>query len=1162
MTKARDLGKLVSQGQPLADGTVQASEVSGLAVVATSGSYNDLLNKPTNLGGGTTDYNQLTNTPTFATVATSGSYADLTNKPTLFSGSYSDLTNKPTLFDGSYNTLTDKPTLFSGSYSDLTNKPTLFSGSYTDLTNKPTLFSGSYSDLTNKPTLFSGSYTDLTNKPNFAAVATSGSYVDLNNKPTIDAGPSITSLAYSGNDQATDTTTPLPVTIIGTGFEPNSKVYIDTVSNANSATSLQFSGTTQITFTPPAKSAASYNVWVVTPTGKMAVLVNGILYSGTPSWAGVATIYNSVTSVNIQLSAASGDTPLVYSLVSGTLPTGVTLSSSGLLSGTVTGLAADTSFPNIVIRADDPQNQDASITIQLNIIVQHPISRSLRFSNEDSTYLARTPASAGNRQRWTISYWIKRNRVQSAGFWDWVLSTPTNSGILINYDASTYFYNISFYDYGGTTSLQWLGNFRDLSAWYHVVLAFDSTQATDTNRAKCYVNGVELTQMSSPAPTWPTLNYQTSFNDAVEHNIGRWNWSGGSRYMDAYLAEINWVDGLALTPSSFGQINSKNVWEPKRYTGSYGTNGYYLNFSDNSNTTTTTLGKDNSGNNNNWTPNNFILTAGIDNDSLVDTPTNYGTDSGLGGEVRGNYCTLNPLTTSAGTYSRGNLRYIGDNSWRRSTGTIAVSKGKWYWEVRLANNPNSRGSNAEWQGFGICLSSSGPVSDAPGNMSDHLYFSDNGWYKNFSGSKLDGGVGTAAGDILSLALDLDSNTFTYRRNNTVIVTGTLGMVAGTEVVPHIHSYSNAHGIMDFNFGQRPFVYQAPSGFKALCAQNLSDTTIGNTSSTTANKFFNVYTWTGNGTNPRQHTGIGFKPDFVWIYRRDVSYGNWIYDSVRGVNKALKPSGTDAESTYGQVSSFDSDGFTQTGLEDQGNNVNGGQYIAYLLKAGDMAVTNTQGSITSTVSANTTSGFSIVSYTNAGSGTVGHGLGTTPAMIIYKDRISSGNNWVVLHKALGNMTNSYLTPNTTNAVATGINLGAAPTSTVISTSTALAGANACVAYCFAEVPGFSRFGSYTGNGSSNGPFVHLGFRPAFVLIKSTSTGSWCIFDTKRNPQNGSHLVLQVNGSSPEGTFTRVEAPDLLSNGFRLNFAYGDYNTNGVQYIYMAFAEIPFKHALAR
>lgn len=979
---------------------------------------------------------------------------------------------------------------------------------------------------------------------------------------TLVAGPSISSLAYSGNDQATDTTSPLPVTIIGSGFVANTKVYIDTVTNANSATALQFSGTTQITFTPPAKSAASYNVWVVTPDGKMAVLVNGILYSGTPNWAGVSTTYTSQTAVNIQLTATSVDTPLVYSLVSGTLPTGVTLSSGGLLSGTVTGLTADTSFPNIVIRANDPQNQDASVTIQLNIIVQHPISRSLRFSNEDSTYLTRTPASAGNRQRWTFSYWIKRNRVQSAGFWDWVLSTPTNSGILINYDASTYFYNITFYDYGGTTSLQWLGNFRDLSAWYHIVLAFDSTQATDTNRVKCYVNGVQLTQMSSPAPTWPTLNYQTSFNDTVEHNIGRWNWNGGSRYMDAYLAEINWVDGLALTPSSFGQVNlNKNVWEPRPYTGTYGTNGYYLNFSDNSNTTATTLGKDNSGNSNNWTPNNFSITAGIDNDSLVDTPTNYGTDSGLGGEVRGNYCTLNPLTTSAGTYSRGNLRYISTSTWRRSTGTIAVSSGKWYWEVRIANNPHSRASTADWHGFGVCLSSSLYLTANSAVQGDSLYLSDTGWYKNFNGGLTDSGVGFAAGDIISLAIDLDANTFTYRKNNVSIVTGTIGGTPGRELVPMVNSYDGSYGIMDFNFGQRPFAYTAPSGFKALCAQNLPTPSIGNTSSTTANKFFNIYTWTGNGTNPRQHTGIGFRPDFVWIYRRDVSYGNWIYDSVRGVTKALKPNSNEAESTYGQVSSFDSDGFTQTGLEDQGNNINGGQYIAYLLKAGDTAVTNTQGSITSTVCANTTNGFSIVRYNGiSANATIGHGLGVAPKMIIRK-YVNDTDSWYTYHASLG--ADKYLALNETTAATTSTAIwqNTAPTSTVFSIGSGNNNSNS-VAYCFAEVPGFSAFGSYTGNGSTNGPFVHLGFRPAFVLIKSTSTGAWCIHDTKRNPQNGSHLVLQVNGTSAEGTFTRVEAPDLLSNGFRINFSYGDYNTNGVQYIYMAFAETPFKHALAR
>ena len=220
----------------------------------------------------------------------------------------------------------------------------------------------------------------------------------------------ITSLTYSGDDLAVGTTSPLPITLTGTNFETGSTVYIDTITPANAATAISYTGTTQITCTPPVKSAASYNLWLVGPTGKLTVLANGILYSGTPNWSGQSTSLSAdASNVSIQLTAA-GDTPLVYSLVSGTLPTGVTLNSSGLISGTVTGLSNDTTYSNLVIRANDPQNQDASITINLTILTLYRISRSLRFNYQaDSTDLTRTFTQAGNRKTWTLSMWIKRS---------------------------------------------------------------------------------------------------------------------------------------------------------------------------------------------------------------------------------------------------------------------------------------------------------------------------------------------------------------------------------------------------------------------------------------------------------------------------------------------------------------------------------------------------------------------------------------------------------------------------------------------------------------------------------------------------------------------------------------------------------------------------------
>ena len=995
---------------------------------------------------------------------------------------------------------------------------------------------------------------------------------------TVVSGPTISSLAYSGNDLATDTTTPLPVTIIGSGFVANSKVYIDTITNANSATALQFSGTTQITFTPPAKSAASYNVWVVTPTGQMAVLVNGILYSGTPNWAGVNTSYASSTAVSIQLTAAGTDTPLTYSLVSGTLPTGVTLSSSGLLSGTVTGLLGDTTFSNIVIRASDAQNQDASITIQLTINLIAQISRSLRFNSADSAYLTRTFAGAGNQKTWTWSGWVKLSALgTNRTMFERRAGASDSSIMAINFGDGSYGQTkdaiiIARYSYYNLITTQ---VFRDSSAWYHIVLSADTTQATASNRLKLYVNGEQITAFSST--TYPSLNEDLPINAAAAHDIGR------ATYFDGYMAEVNFVDGQQLSPSSFGQINSNTgVWAPLRYSGAYGTNGFYLNFADNSAATATTLGKDNSGNNNNWTPNNFSVTAGVGNDSMVDSPTSYGVDTGLGEEVRGNYCTLNPLARGQQIQlSDGNLTAIAGNSqYYAVLGTIGAKTGKWYFEMQLQNGVaapdigfhQAQYTESQLTSFDYATRPGSYCIATSGNGTNIIVFN-NGTATQITSS----GTTWATNDIIGCAIDMDAKKIWFHRNGSYYapsIGGTAGNpAAGTnpaitytysgDLLPRGSAYSNNY-TATYNFGQRPFAYTAPSGYKALCTQNLPTPTIGATSTTLANKYFNDIIWTGNGVNPRQITGVGFQPDLVWTVRRDVGYGNWLYDVLRGPSKPLKASDTSAEATYTQVSSFDADGFTQSGTNDQANNVNGGQYVAWNWKAGGAGVSNTQGSITSTVSANTTSGFSIVTWTGNGAEvTVGHGLGAVPSLIIHKFR-SAISNWSVYTATTG--AGKRLKLNSTDAVATDGSFPVAPTSTVFSIN---GGSNdpgvTMLAYCFAAVPGYSAFGSYTGNGSSDGPFVYCGFRPAYVIIKRMdAAGNWQVFDSARSSSNTAGNVLFVNSTEGEVNDSN-RLMDFVSNGFKLRAGApvtSEFNGNGASFVFAAFAETPFKYALAR
>jgi len=325
-----------------------------------------------------------------------------------------------------------------------------------------------------------------------------------------------------------------------------------------------------------------------------------------------------------------------------------------------------------------------------------------------------------------------------------------------------------------------------------------------------------------------------------------------------------------------------------------------------------------------------------------------------------------------------------------------------------------------------------------------------------------------------------------------------------------------------------------------------------------NEYFNTRPYTGDGNSSQAITGVGFAPDFVWIKKRTggAATGHKLLDTVRGNNLAIESSSTDAElenTVNPNQTSFDSDGFT-TG-NNGGVNLNGSTYVSWNWLAGGTASSNTDGSITSTVSANTTAGFSIVSYTGTASAqTVGHGLGTTPSMIIVKNR-DAAENWGVWHNLLD--ADEYLGLNQTNAIAvnTAIWNNTLPTSNVFSVgNNARTGSSAdFIAYCFAEKKGFSEFGSYRGNGSTDGTFIYTGFKPAYFMIKRTdTTGSWIIHDNKRSFYNVTSNDLYANLSDLEVSGNRF---DFVSNGVKLRNNFTNMNASGGIYIYMAFAESP-------
>ncbi len=732
----------------------------------------------------------------------------------------------------------------------------------------------------------------------------------------------------------------------------------------------------------------------------------------------------------------------------------------------------------------------------------------------------------------------------------------------------------------GTSSIYGLYTtqvFRDPSAWYHIVLAIDTTQATASNRVKIYVNGTQVTSFSTA--NYPAQNaisqFPQSSASAWSNKIASVFSTGGGNFFDGYLAEVNFIDGQALTPSSFGSTNAlTGVWQPARYTGTYGTNGFYLPFTDNSALTTASnvgLGKDFSGNGNYWTTNNISITAGVTYDSMTDVPT-------LTSATAANYCVANAVNAPTNSaITNGNLTVDGGGSAQYSfaQSTFALPSGTYYFEATLST------TTATSNGLGLLLptvsknittySTSGVYAINWGNSGQISSITNGGTAVTISTTNW------ANGDIIQVAYNATNGNIWFGRNGTYYPAtngGTVGSPAANTnptvvgvagLTPTAINYGNGTK-WDLNFGQRPFTYTPPSGFVALNTFNLPTSTI-----VKGNTVMDATLWTGNNTSRSIANAAAFKPDLVWIKDRTTA-GIWNvwFDSVRGVGNQLSSNQTDAElasasNIAGKVSAFNSNGFSVVTGSSSYYSVNqtAENYVGWQWQAGQgSSSSDTNGSITSTVSVNASAGFSVVTWTGTGANaTVGHGLGVAPQFIINKPR-NAADNWISWHTTLGSTGYIYL--NLTNASATGATVwnSTVPTSSVFSVGTSSninTSAQTMVSYCWTPIAGFSAFGSYTGNGSADGPFVYTGFRPKFVLIKASSTTSqWVLWDTARNTYNVANTILYPNLTSAEYSFSI----DMLSNGFKFRESGGAGNDSGVTYIYAAWAENPFKNSLAR
>jgi hypothetical protein len=727
------------------------------------------------------------------------------------------------------------------------------------------------------------------------------------------------------------------------------------------------------------------------------------------------------------------------------------------------------------------------------------IGNSLRFRGAQA--LSRAGSGLITQHSYTFSFWIKGVELGGA------------SGMLYSRGASTtteYFYfkwqdSPWWYHYTGqdAEAAKVNGVLRDPSAWYHVVLTRPAGQG-----GSIYINGVDRSSKTATGNMDPF---------AYDMFIGAISTAGVSGF-DGYLAEVHGIHGEALAPTEFGEFNDDGVWVPKKVSGlTYGTNGFYLDFSDASN-----IGADRSGNGNNFTATGFELTdtTSTNYDWVADSPTQ-------------NYATLNPLkkTSSAATEDANLLADLGapggSSNGCEQPANFAVSSGKWYWEI----NPGS-----QYSAPGIILTSK-ILSTASFSGGYHYYGNDGQFYTDTTPTA--SGDTFGSGDIIGVALNLDADEITFYKNG--VSQGAQTIVPG-EYNPDFASA--LAGTNTANFGQRPFRYDPPAGFEPLQSQELPAVDI-----TKPSDHFEVITDTG--ANILTAAQAKFPNGLWWIKDRANANQHQLVDSIRGNNQALFCPASQAETAYTNPS---------------------GNSVAWCWSAPTVWNTpaGTNGAtITAGGRVNTDAGFSIVTYTGNGTNgaTVAHGLNQAPEMIFVRRSNSGvGNiNCQVYHSHLNDGANpeqyaAFLNLNNAAGAFSQFWNNTAPTDLVFTLGNqqevnGLGGD--VVAYCWHSVPGYSAFGSYTGNNNTDGSFIYTGFKPAFVLIKKTTSTSqnqdWIILDSARNSSNPVDLSLFPNQNYSENTgFNFV---DFLSNGLKFRNTYG--NTNWTDnYIYAAFAEHPF------
>ena len=784
------------------------------------------------------------------------------------------------------------------------------------------------------------------------------------------------------------------------------------------------------------------------------------------------------------------------------------------------------------------------------------VAKSCIFNRPDDPMLAYTPSGTGsNRRIYTISVWFKpacADKSDTNGraiFFAGAYGNDDGIQLSNHSDCTLRFWM------NGTSSASLITNrtFEDTSKFYHLVVGVDTTQGTAANRVKIYIDGEQITSFATE--TYPSENYDGAVSTAVQHNVGAQ--TGNNRQFDGYLAEFNYVDGTQLTPSTFGITDtSTGRWIPKTLTGiTYGTNGFRCEFA---NSAGQTIGDDTSGRGNDLAVTNIATT-----DITTDSPTQ-------------NFATFDPFAVygTAATNTEGNLKLTlssGSGYPKMGLDKEIPQAGKFYWEVLCTTSGGYQGlSNPS---FGVIdLNMVNDVQSLGNSNFQHQVggmgsMQESGFKFSGLGSTGNeytiGSTSIASGDYMLFAFDMDDgkawwgfrdtsagSTVWYAQDGGVDGNPSTGANPTITFFPKNHRFvvvnewyapASYPGVMEYNFGQKAYAFTAPTGFGKLSQDNFED------------------------------AGPG-KPDLVWIKNRDGTEFHSLYDSSRGVQKEIYSNSNSPQATApDSLTKFLKGGFA---TEDAVNTNHAAEsFVAWNWVANNAT---TGSSTNSTIQVNSDSKFSIVQYNGTGSDqNIGHGLGVKPDLIIVKNLVQnsatgSGVNWRVWHKdIMSSDANSFLTLDTTAAPATtGDSWGdTAPTSSVftvgadVHTNAAASGGTATyVAYCWSEVPGFSKFGVFTGNGAdTNGPFIYTGFKPAWIAFKANRVTNWYHHDANRNPVNPATIGIDLNATPAEwdGGVYVGNGVDFVSNGFKIRQNTGlGYNYTGESVFYIAFASHPF------